>query len=70
MTAVPASQAEKQDRGLLHYFLGIRSARQLETHPARGASWEAFVVDQLLSAYRRRHPGSQAVPRRVTKSTS
>ena len=49
-----------RDSGLLHYFLGIRSARQLETHPARGASWETFVVDQLLSAYRRRDPGSQA----------
>jgi predicted AAA+ superfamily ATPase len=49
-----------RDSGLLHYFFGIRSARQLETHPARGASWEAFVVDQLLSAYRRRDPGNQA----------
>jgi len=49
-----------RDSGLLHYFLGIRSARQLETHPARGASWEAFVVDQLLAAYRRRDPGSHA----------
>ncbi len=49
-----------RDTGLLHYFLGIRSARQLDTHPARGASWEAFVVDQLLSAYRRRDPGCQA----------
>jgi predicted AAA+ superfamily ATPase len=49
-----------RDSGLLHYFLGIRSARQLETHPARAASWESFVVDQLLSAYRRRDPGCQA----------
>ena len=49
-----------RDSGLLHHFLGIRSARQLDTHPARGSSWEAFVVDQLLSAYRRLDPGSQA----------
>jgi predicted AAA+ superfamily ATPase len=48
------------DTGLLHYFLGIRSGRQLETHPARGSSWEALLVDQLLSAYRRNDPGSQA----------
>jgi len=49
-----------RDSGLLHYFLGIRSARQLETHPARGASWESFLLDQLLSAYRRHDPGGQA----------
>jgi uncharacterized protein len=49
-----------RDSGLLHYFLGIRSAAALETHPARGASFEAFLVDQLISAYRRVAPGSQA----------
>jgi predicted AAA+ superfamily ATPase len=49
-----------RDSGLLHYFLGIRSGRQLDTHPARGSSWEGFVVDQLLSAYQRLDPGSQA----------
>ncbi|MGE0454998.1 MAG: ATP-binding protein [Vicinamibacteria bacterium] len=48
-----------RDSGLLHHFLGIRSAADLETHPARGASWEAFVVDQLLSAFRRLDPGCQ-----------
>lgn len=31
-----------------------------DTHPSRGASWETFVVDQLISAYRRIDPGSQA----------
>ena len=50
-----------RDTGLLHHFLGIRSARQLDTHPARGASWEAFVVDQLVSAYRRLDPGPALV---------
>jgi hypothetical protein len=48
-----------RDTGLLHHFLGIRSSEQLETHPARGASWEAFVVDQLLSAFRRVDPACQ-----------
>ena len=46
-----------RDTGLLHYFLGIRTAIQLETHPARGASWEAFIVDHLVSGYRRRDSG-------------
>jgi predicted AAA+ superfamily ATPase len=49
-----------RDSGLLHHFLGIRTARELDTHPARGASWEAFVIDQLTAAYRRVEPGCQA----------
>jgi predicted AAA+ superfamily ATPase len=49
-----------RDTGLLHYFLGIRRATDLETHPARGASFEAFVIDQLVSAFERVVPGSQA----------
>lgn len=49
-----------RDTGLLHHFLGILTAEALETHPARGASWEAFVIDQLVSAFQRAVPGSQA----------
>ncbi len=48
-----------RDTGLLHYFLGIRDATALETHPSRGASWEAFVIDQLVSLYERHAPGSR-----------
>jgi uncharacterized protein len=49
-----------RDSGLLHYFLGVRSAAELEVHPARGASWEGFIVDHLLSAYRRLDPSRGA----------
>ncbi len=49
-----------RDTGLLHYFLGIRHKEVLETHPAQGASWEGFIVEQLLTAYARQTPGSQA----------
>ena len=48
-----------RDSGLLHYFLGIRAAPELDGHPARGASWETFVVDQLLSAWERVDPSSR-----------
>jgi uncharacterized protein len=48
-----------RDTGLLHYFLGILTPEALDTHPARGASWEAFVIDQLVSAFQRALPGSQ-----------
>lgn len=47
-----------RDTGLLHYFLGIRSAEVLGTHPARGMSWEAFIIDQMISVFQRVLPGS------------
>ena len=49
-----------RDTGLLHYFLGILTPEALDTHPGRGPSWEAFVIDQLVSAFQRGLPGSQA----------
>ncbi len=49
-----------RDTGLLHSFLGIDSPSALHVHPARGLSWEAFVIDQLISAFQRIRPGSQA----------
>ena len=48
-----------RDTGLLHYFLGVRSESALDTHPARGMSWEGFVIDQLISLFQRLEPGSQ-----------
>jgi predicted AAA+ superfamily ATPase len=56
-----------RDSGLLHYFLGVASSRALETHPARGASWEGFVVDHLISAFGRFAPASQAYFWRTAK---
>ena len=49
-----------RDIGLLHYFLGIDARSVLDTHPARGLSWEAFVIDQVLSAFQRAVPSCQA----------
>ena len=34
-----------RDTGLLHYFLGIQDEPTLGVHPARGLSWEAFLID-------------------------
>jgi len=48
-----------RDTGLLHYFLGIRDESTLDIHPARGLSWEGFIIDQLVSAYQRYATGSQ-----------
>jgi hypothetical protein len=49
-----------RDSGLLHFLLGIDSPRVLDTHPARGLSWEGFIVDQMISALERVRPASRA----------
>jgi uncharacterized protein len=36
------------DSGLAHLLLGIRDADALETHPKLGASWEGFILGQLI----------------------
>ncbi len=37
-----------RDTGLLHTLLGISSEKGLLTHPKIGASWEGFVIEQVL----------------------
>ena len=37
-----------RDSGLLHYFLGISTYRDLERHPRSGASWEGYVLENLI----------------------
>lgn len=39
-----------RDSGLLHQLLGIKSLKNLQTHPKFGASWEGFVIEQVLAA--------------------
>jgi len=39
-----------RDTGLLHYLLGIRDRGELERHPKSGASWEGYVVEEVLKA--------------------
>jgi predicted AAA+ superfamily ATPase len=38
-----------RDSGLYHGTLGITNDVQLSTHPNKGASWEAFAVEQVLT---------------------
>ena len=38
------------DSGLLHQLLGISNERELLTHPKIGASWEGYVIEEVLSA--------------------
>ncbi len=41
-----------QDSGLLHALLGLRTNDELMAHPKAGASWEGFVLEQILSLLR------------------
>jgi hypothetical protein len=36
------------DSGLLHTLLGLRTVSDLESHPKVGASWEGFVLEQVI----------------------
>jgi len=38
-----------RDSGLLHQLLGIGSEKQLLSHPKVGASWEGFVIEQVIA---------------------
>lgn len=38
-----------RDSGLLHALLGVESFDALESHPKLGASWEGFVLEQILA---------------------
>ena len=37
-----------RDTGLLHQLVGIRSEKELLTHPKLGASWEGYVVEEVI----------------------
>lgn len=37
-----------RDSGLLHHLLGIRSEKELLMHPKLGASWEGYVVEEVI----------------------
>jgi uncharacterized protein len=38
-----------RDTGLLHALLGIGNLGELQGHPKLGASWEGFVIEQLIA---------------------
>lgn len=45
---VKAPKLYLRDTGLLHHLLNIDSLDVLGSHPIRGASWETFVLEDLL----------------------
>lgn len=45
---VKSAKVYIDDSGLLHTLLGIQTQHDLEKHPKVGASWEGFVIKELL----------------------
>jgi predicted AAA+ superfamily ATPase len=39
-----------RDTGLLHQLLGIRTEQELLLHPKSGASWEGYVIEEVVKA--------------------
>jgi uncharacterized protein len=48
---VKAPKIYLRDSGLLHTLLGIRTRKDLLTHPKLGASWEGWIIEQLLRTF-------------------
>jgi len=49
---VKAPKVYVRDSGLLHALLGIRTTRDLLSHPKMGASWEGYAIEEILKAVR------------------
>ncbi len=47
---VKAPKIYINDSGLLHFLLRVSSEKELAAHPGVGASWEGYVVSQILYA--------------------
>ena len=47
------------DSGLLHALLGIETAARLDVDPKRGASWEGFLIEQIIRRETLAHPASR-----------
>ncbi len=52
---VKAPKVYVKDTGLMHALLNLRTLGDLEGHPKVGASWEGFVIEQII-----RHLGAAA----------
>jgi hypothetical protein len=47
---VKAPKIYVRDSGLMHALQGIQTDNDLAGHPKRGASWEGFAIEQILSS--------------------
>jgi predicted AAA+ superfamily ATPase len=47
---VKAAKVYIRDCGLLHQLLGLQSLKQLLEHPKCGASWEGYIIEEILKS--------------------
>jgi len=45
---IKAPKVYFRDSGLLHHLLGIGSEPELLNHPKSGASWEGYIIEEVL----------------------
>lgn len=56
---VKAPKIYLRDTGLLHHLLGLGTLEEVRNHPVHGASWETFVLEDVIRRERLRHPHPQ-----------
>ena len=56
---VKAPRVYLRDSGLVHHLLRIGTHDELASHPVRGASWEGFVIEDILRRERVARPETQ-----------
>jgi len=45
-----------RDTGLLHHLLNLTTLDDVANHPVKGASWETFVIEEIIRRERRARP--------------
>jgi predicted AAA+ superfamily ATPase len=56
---VKAPKVYLRDSGLVHHLLNLNTLDEVRDHPVHGASWETFVLEDLIRREKLRHPHSQ-----------
>lgn len=56
---VKAPKIYLRDSGLLHHLLNLSTLDEVRSHPVHGASWETFVLEDLIRREKLRHPHAQ-----------
>ena len=56
---VKAPKVYLRDSGLLHHLLNLGALDEVRNHPVHGASWETFVLEDVIRREKLRHPHAQ-----------
>ncbi len=56
---VKARKIYLRDSGLLHHLLNLSKLEEVREHPVHGASWETFVLEDIIRREKLAHPNAQ-----------